>query len=637
MRSTHFDQGTFFVGCNYWASHAGMHMWHDWDASVVEDDFRRLSEARVTTLRVFPLWSDFQPLRMHFAGAGVPREIRMNEDLLPFTEAGRAGVDEVMVERFQVFCDLAEKYGLKLIVGLLTGWMSGRLFVPEMLQERNVLKDPFALKWEIKYVRYMVKRFREHPAILAWNLGNECNCLAPFEKSEEMYVWASTISMAIRCGDPVHKIVSGMHGMRPEGKQRPQDQAEFLDVLTTHPYPIFVEHCDTDPLINMKSALHAAAESQYYADLGGIPCFAEEVGVLGPMMISDEYAADYIRAMMLTLVAHDCLGMCWWCGFEQSALTDTPYDWNGVERELGLFYLDKTKKPVLKEITNFSEFIEKLPVDHMPERMVDAVCILNPTQDTWGTAYGAFIMAKQAGVDLKFAYTEDEIPEAKAYLLPNQTGDASLTRHVQQLLAERVRRGAKLYISMDGPLMSPFTEWTGLRVMYRGHMPHTAKVTMDGTEITMSAQYKLWCESAGAEVLAKTDDGRIAFAKNAYGEGEVYTLLYPAEMLMASVPGMTDSESAQPMYKFYEKVNMRSAEKVAAVDLPTVGLSEHILSGDKRCLMVINYEPFDQTAKLTLADGWKVAACYSAHDSAKVDGDSVVLPHNDGAVIFIEK
>jgi len=322
---------------------------------------------------------------------------------------------------------------------------------------------------------------------------------------------------------------------------------------------------------------------------------------------------------------------------QQSALTDTPYDWNGVERELGLFYLDKTKKPVLKEITNFSEFIEKLPVDHMPERMVDPVCILNPTQDTWGTAYGAFIMAKQAGVDLKFAYTEDEIPEAKAYLLPNQTGDASLTRHVQQLLAERVRRGAKLYISMDGPLMSPFTEWTGLRVMYRGHMPHTAKVTMDGAEITMNAEYKLWCESAGAEVLAKTDDGRIAYAKNAYGEGEVYTLLYPAEMLMASVPGMTDSENAQPMYKFYEKVNMRSAEKVAAVDLPTVGLSEHILSEDKRCLMVINYEPFAQTAKLTLADGWKVAACYSAHDNAVVDGDSVVLPHNDGAVLVIEK
>jgi len=637
MRSTHFDQGTFFVGCNYWASHAGMHMWHDWDAAVVEDDFRRLAEERITTLRVFPLWSDFQPLRMHFGGGGVPREVRLYEALPAFTEAGRAGVDEVMIGRFQVFCDLAEKYGLKLIVGLLTGWMSGRLFVPEMLQERNVLKDPLALKWEIKYVRYMVRRFRSHPAILAWNLGNECNCMAPFDSAEEMYVWAATISMAIRCEDPEHYIVSGMHGMRAEGRQRPQDQAEFLDVLTTHPYPIFVQHCDTDPLVKMKSALHAAAESQYYADLSGRPCFAEETGVLGPMMVADEYAADYIRAAMLTLLAHDCHGMCWWCGFEQSELTDTPYDWNGVERELGLFYQDKTRKPVLEEITAFSRFIEKLPIDHLPRRIVDAVCILNPHQDTWGTAYGAFIMAKQAGVDLQFAYTESEIPEAKFYMLPNQTGDASLPRHVQKLLAERVKKGARLYISMDGPLMSPFSEWTGLRVMYRGHMPHTARVLMDGTEISMNAEYKLWCESIGAEVLAQTEDGRIAFARNPYGAGEVYTLLYPAEMQMAAVPGMTDSENAQPMYKFYEKMNMRSAEKAAKVDLATIGLSEHIESGDKRHLVVVNYEPFDQAAQLTLEDGWKVTACCSIHDTVRLEGDSVILPHNDGAVLTIEK
>lgn len=637
MKSNHFEQGTFFVGCNYWASHAGMHMWHDWDAATVEDDFRRLSEARITTLRVFPLWSDFQPLRMHFGGGGVPREIRMREERLPHTEAGRAGVDETMVERFQVFCDLAEKYGLKLIVGLLTGWMSGRLFVPEMLQERNVLTDPFAIKWEIKYVRYMVKRFCDHPAILAWNLGNECNCMGPLDSAEQMYVWASTISMAIRCEDSKHYIVSGMHGMRPEGKQRPQDQGEFLDILTTHPYPIFVPHCDTDPLIQMKSPLHATAESLFYADLSGKPCFAEETGVLGPMMIDDDRAADYIRAVMLTLMAHDCHGMCWWCGFEQSELTQTPYDWNGVERELGLFYADKTKKPVLKEITRFSEFVEKLSFERLPERIVDAVCILNPTQDTWAAAYGAFILAKQANVDLRFAWVDDEIPEAKAYILPDQEGDASLPRHVQRMLAERVRNGAKLLMTMDGALMSPFTEWTGLRVRYRGHQPHAAQIVLDNAKVLAEAEYKLWCDSVGAEVLVSTEDGRIAFAKNAYGKGEVYTALYPIEKIASTVPGVTDSEDARPLYRFYEMAGLRSGEKIADVDLPTVGLTEHIAGEDKRYLVIVNYEPFAQTAKITLPEGWRITGCESVDGSAKVEGLLVALANNNGAVLTIQR
>ena len=115
---------TFCTGDNYWASHAGTRMWADWDDAVVEQDFKKLHDAKLTVLRIFPLWSDFQPIVQHRGGAGNPREIRLREEPLPNTEAGRAGIDAVMVERFERFCDLAAKYELKLIVGLLTGWMS---------------------------------------------------------------------------------------------------------------------------------------------------------------------------------------------------------------------------------------------------------------------------------------------------------------------------------------------------------------------------------------------------------------------------------------------------------------------------------------------------------------------------------
>jgi hypothetical protein len=39
-----------------------------------------------------------------------------------------------MIGRFREMCALAEKHDLKLVVGLITGWMSGRLFVPPALE-----------------------------------------------------------------------------------------------------------------------------------------------------------------------------------------------------------------------------------------------------------------------------------------------------------------------------------------------------------------------------------------------------------------------------------------------------------------------------------------------------------------------
>jgi len=66
------DDG-FRVGCNYWASHAGLYMWRRWDEAVVRADFKRLAAHGMTMLRVFPLWPDFQPLTAEFGARGVFR------------------------------------------------------------------------------------------------------------------------------------------------------------------------------------------------------------------------------------------------------------------------------------------------------------------------------------------------------------------------------------------------------------------------------------------------------------------------------------------------------------------------------------------------------------------------------------
>ena len=139
--------GSFTVGVNYWASHAGTNMWADWHPEVVDRDFKTLAAAGVQVLRVFPLWPDFQPLTMHRGGCGSLSGLLFGEDPLPDTEAGQAGVDETMIRRFEEFAKIAEKHKLSLIVGLVTGWMSGRLFVPPAFENLNVLTDQLAIAW----------------------------------------------------------------------------------------------------------------------------------------------------------------------------------------------------------------------------------------------------------------------------------------------------------------------------------------------------------------------------------------------------------------------------------------------------------------------------------------------------------
>ena len=102
-----FESGKYFLGCNGWASHAGTNMWHEWDEGVVEADFRRFAENGLRLLRVFPLWSDFQPIKIHYDYGMRIKDIRLGEKPLDDSPEGVTGVDPVMIERFSKLLDIA--------------------------------------------------------------------------------------------------------------------------------------------------------------------------------------------------------------------------------------------------------------------------------------------------------------------------------------------------------------------------------------------------------------------------------------------------------------------------------------------------------------------------------------------------
>ena len=639
-----FENGHFFIGCNWWASHAGTNMWHDWHPEVVEDDIARLAEAKIDVMRVFPLWSDFQPLRMHCGAGNTPREMRMREDPLPETEAGSAGIDEVMVERFEFLCDTAEKYNVRLIVGLITGWMSGRMHAPEAFSGKNLLSDPEVIFWQVKFVRYMVKRFKNKPAIAAWDLGNECNCLDFDISRAQAANWAALITNTIKAEDPTRLVISGLHGSLPQDNTtwNSRDLGEILDVLCTHPYPLFTPHCNTDPLNEMKSILHSTAESVLYASTSGIPCFIEEIGTLGPMISSEEIAGDYIRAAEFSAWAHSLSGFVWWCANEQKHLTHTPYDWDTVERELGFFRCDKSAKPVLCAMSDFSGFLENFEHGVLPERITDAVVVLTKEQDTWTNAYGTFLLAKQAGLDVTFTWCEQKLPKSNVYIMPGVCGTAPITLHKYEELFDRVREGATLVISLDTALLSPFREYTGLEVQTRFMRTSPDTVALpSGEKIPFDSSFKLVLKSVGAKVLLASDDGNPAVTEYTLGSGRVCFVSSPIEYRTATRPRTATGEGAIPYYKVYALLGLRNKEKIATSSSPYVCLTEHPLAEGERLITVLNYRPESIDVTITFDEGYKLVKSFDVFEKVDVkktkDGVAVKLSANMCAVLKVAK
>lgn len=630
------NAGAFSIGCNYWASHAGIDMWSDWNPEIVEQDFQLLKSIGVRTLRCFPLWPVFQPISLLRSGKGRPMEYCFGECPLPSDEFGRAGVSREAMDRFSVLADLASKYELELIVGLITGWMSGRLFVPPAMEGRHLFSDPIAVMWETRFVRCFVRHLGSHPAIVAWDLGNECNCCSDAKSREEAWVWSSTIATTIRSEDSTRPVISGMHTLGAESHAiwNIEDQGELMDVLTIHPYPPFTQHCNRDPLNTIRSVLHSTAESVFYSSIGGKPCFTEELGTLGQIFGSEKIAADYLRNVLFSLWSHGDLGLLWWCGFDQKHLEKAPYEWVAIERELGLFGADGVNwraKPVAQSLLKFSQFLQTVP--SLPIRRREAVCIMSGGQDCWGTAYSSFILAKQAGFDLEFQTSRQPLRDAELYLLPSM--QAQPWRRFGLELMERVRLGATLYVSLGDALLSDVKEWFGVEVQTRKQRKQPAAFRFSEDIFEVKADYRLDLKPEGAEVLATEADGNPVFTRFAYGSGVVYFLQVPLEASLSQLPGTFHEEASSPFWKLYKDFSGAAREsRVVKKSLPSIGITEHARDEAYRYVTIINYTPATIAFPLMLKEGWRVADRFYGECTAD---ETLTLMGNEAVVLGLAR
>ncbi len=626
--------GRVALGANYWASHAATQMWRKWDAKAVDEDLRVLSANGFKVLRVFPNWADFQPIVACYLNGKGWNEIYdtrmfLSEEPLPDTPCGRAGVDERMVERFEEFCDLAEKHGIRLIVPLLTGQMTFRNLIPPALANRDPYADPYALMWEGRYLECMVTRLKTKKAIIAWESGNEARILGDCKNRYQAEFWQRFIHQTIRLADPSRPVI-GVDGLSisDETAWPASVNAYFSDYVTTHPYGFFGVSYNDD-FNTVRSLTFAPAQTYVLEQVTGCPAFIEEHGSRRQEQGSQANVAKYMRGMLWNAWDVDAKAMLWWCAYDQTGMTIPPYNWRQPCVELGIFKRDRTPYPAVKSVRDFAAMQAALPFDALPRARTDAVVITT----SGDIAHSSYILARQAGIFPAFASPERKLPDSKYYFLPCATGRAYLTIERWEELKAKVRDGATLYLSWNDTFLDSIEEVCGIEVEHRERIGGIDACDFGDFKLDVGYGVKRRFNALSAEVLAKNQKGEGVFFRNKYGKGTVYTFVHSFEKAYYASTGKYDEKAA---WKIWAKVC--SVNRLVKTKEPNVFVSEHCF-GNGRCgVLVINNRDVPYEGKPDICEGWNVSQVI-VDDSANgsFENGTLKLAPCSGVLLMMDK
>lgn len=610
----------FLIGCNYWASNAGCFTWKNFDADVIKKDVEFLAEYGVNCLRIFPTWEDFQPIQHIQIPVSPyfdkqPFRIRVNEKPL-LKQKFASGLSEEKLEQFKFLLDCAKDNNMKVIVSFLTGWMSGRYFIPDALKGKNLITDPECIIYECMFIKDMISELKGYDNIIAWEPGNECNCLSYQVTKEQCKLWMMTICNAIRVADPTRPIYSGLYTANFQNAWNLLDQSEYFDVLTTHPYPAFTEFCNIEDIRQMRASLHSACETHLYGSTSNKTCMVEEINSLGSTIISDKFLPEFFDRAIFTSYSVGTNGFLWWCGFEQDKLNFHPYDTNTLERNLGLAYADYTPKEVIKSFKKCKQKIDK--IGKLPKPQTNGVVYIPAYNNAWKNAYGAFMLAVQSGNMVDFCYEEQPLKQSSHYIVPSIVCSAGLTLIAFNELKEKIINGSSVLLTLNGGSITELESFLGLDLVGYEKRRVTKTFTVNGKKATVSANANYIFEPNTAKVLLRDDDGQVLLSVNEYGKGKVYLLTVPIEDFYTEsyLPENT------PLYEIY-KLFFNDSEKIFSIDSSRCMVNIHQLENGKVGVTINNYEK-SNTLDFVLKDDYKLDRVLFA----KVDNNQIVLEDN---------
>ncbi len=351
---------SFLRGINYWPAAKAMYWWNTYSVQEVIHDLELMAAHGFNVVRFFLTWEDFQPYPDHIA---------------PDTLANLI-----------ITANLAETYRLKLMPTFFCGHMSGVNWLPGWMLEpchtgqrfpvfangRYRQASPLncyireeVLQAQLLQIETVCTALRGHPALLAFDLGNEPSnwCIPPDRKSARE--WLARTTDCIRRFSPETRITLGMHAEDLEEDRNlwPQDAAAYVDYVSMHGYPFYLNWVDNPADVYLVPFL-----AMVTAWLTGQEVLFQELGAPGSILSptrsggktelwSEEEVANYYREVLTLLQQERCSGAFAWCfaDYHPSLWEKPPLEKNLHERFFGLFRADSSPKPAARVWSALSE------------------------------------------------------------------------------------------------------------------------------------------------------------------------------------------------------------------------------------------------------------------------------------------
>jgi endo-1,4-beta-mannosidase len=381
----------FSLGINYWPRRSAMAMWRNFDPHEIAEDFAHIAALGFDTVRFFLRWFDFQP---------TP-----------------ARLEPVMLRRLEQVMELIAQSGLRAMPTLFTGHMSGVNWLPEWTLDHATPSGRFRtitehgeapygigdfyrgelLTAQLYAVREIGNALRGHPAVFAWDLGNEFSNLREPASIADGREWSKRLTHAAEHASG-HPVTGGIHGedLTRDRNIRPSWMSEPWAFATMHGYSVYSDFARsrTDPsVVPFLAQLTAAFTHKpvLFSEFGNPTCPPGKISPFERVPLPDEPAlpiiapddpvratyaclneaemATYASAVLERLLADGRLGAYWWCWADYAdALRATPpFDRAPHEMSFGIVRSDGSEKPIAAALGAFARALPTVRAARDPE------------------------------------------------------------------------------------------------------------------------------------------------------------------------------------------------------------------------------------------------------------------------------
>ncbi len=323
-----------------------MYAWQRFDLGEMREDFARIRELGFDIVRFFLTWEAFAPERQRI-------EVRA-------------------LRRFESVLDALADAQLLAMPTLFCGHMSGVNWLPPWTLDPSQphgrfrtytdgalspygIGDFYADEELLAAQRLLAQSVAEcatrHPAVFAWDLGNEFSNLREPATPQDAAAWSGIVSEVL-AQESGAGCTGGIHGedFERDRKLRPSSLAVPWAFATMHGYSIYSVfsrgRLDTEVVPFLHALVQSFTRKRVLFSEFGLPSSSA----------NDEEMVHYARTVLDKLLRRGALGAFWWCwaDYDPSLAHLPPFDEAPHELHFGIIRANGSEKPVARALAEFA-------------------------------------------------------------------------------------------------------------------------------------------------------------------------------------------------------------------------------------------------------------------------------------------